>query len=797
MQVSERWLREWADPAVSTQQLADTLTMAGLEVDSTEPAAPVFSGVVAVKVVSLAEHPEATKLQVCGVDDGSGQPKTVVCGAANVRAGMTGALARVGAKLPGDVLVEIRTLGGIDSAGMLCSGAELGLAESSAGILELPGTCEPGTDVYEGLGLDDTVISIDLTPNRADCLSIQGLAREVSALFGVPLTNQAPGIREAHSLETIFPVSVEAPEDCPRYVGRVIKGVAGNAQAPFWIQEKLRRCGIRSVNAITDITNFVMLELGQPMHAFDLDSLQSGIRVRFARPLETLLLLNGQEVKLAEDELVIADDQRPVALAGIMGGQQTAVEGHTRSVFLECAWFRPETIAGRARRYGLHTDSSHRFERGVDPDLAHRAMQRATQLILETVGGDAGPILCEENPSFLPQPARIELESPGVEALLGVSVETSEIRSLLERLYCSVSHTGQILHVIPPGFRTDLSIAEDLIEEIARLKGYENIPASRMDTVHVTSAGDAPSSASPLDQMKQALVLRGYNEIISFSFINPRVERLFNPDHEAKELENPISRDLSVMRSSIWPGLVQTARYNFNRQQMRARMFEQGLQFRQTPQGLMQLPVLSGLITGDCEPLQWGIRSRKSDFYDIKGDVEHLLEIAAVPRNELHFEALEDPGLHPGQAARGVFAGHTLVRLGALHPRIQAELDIDQGVFLFELQLSVLPQETPDRNFRPLSRFPSIRRDLTLVVNEALQAAEIRSNIEQMQIACLQHAEIFSVYTGKGIPEGKKSVSLGLILQEFSRTLTDKEIEQIVTQIVSRLESKLGAEIRT
>ena len=796
MQVSERWLRQWVDPAVSTQQLADTLTMAGLEVDSTGPASPVFSGVVAAKVVSLAAHPEATKLQVCSVDDGSGHPRTVVCGAANVRAGMTAALARAGARLPGDVLVETRALGGVDSAGMLCSGAELGLAESSAGILELPGTCEPGTDVFEGLGLDDTVIDIDLTPNRADCLSIQGLAREVSALFEVPLEKQSLLIDVAHSIDMDFPVSVETPEHCPRYVGRVVTGVAGNAQSPLWIQEKLRRCGIRSVNAITDITNFVMLELGQPMHAFDLDSLQLGVRVRFARPSETLLLLNGQEVELAEDELVIADAQRPVALAGIMGGQRTAVEGHTRAVFLECAWFRPETIAGRARRHGLHTDSSHRFERGVDPDLAHQAMQRATRLILETVGGDAGPVLCEENLSFLPHPVRIELESSRVEALLGIQVDTAEISALLERLHCRMSITGQILHVTPPGFRTDLSIAEDLIEEIARLKGYENIPSSCTGT-HIASTSNTPPSVNTLDQMKQALVLRGYNEIISFSFVSPQIEKLFNPEHDAKELENPISKELSVMRSSIWSGLVQAARYNFNRQQVRARIFEQGLQFRQTSHGLMQLPVLSGLITGSCEPQQWGIRSGKCDFYDVKGDVEHLLEIAAVPRDEFRFEALEDPGLHPGQAARVVLAGNTLVRLGALHPRIQAQLDIDQEVFLFELQLSELPQEAPDRSFRPLSKFPSIRRDLTLVVDEALQAAEIRSNIEQMKIACLQHAEIFSVYTGKGIPEGKKSISLGLILQEFSRTLTDKEIDQIVTQIVSRLESRLGAEIRT
>ena len=795
MQVSEIWLREWVDPPVSTQQLADTLTMAGLEVDSTGPAAAVFSGVVVARIAELAAHPDTGKLHVCSMDDGSGQRTTVVCGAGNVRAGLVTALAKVGAQLPGSPPIEAKTLRGVESSGMLCSWAELGLEESSQGIMELPEACELGADVYEYLNLNDTVIDIDLTPNRSDCLSIQGLAREVSALLETPIKTSL--VTEAGcSTETVFPVAVEASEDCPRYVGRVITGVAGNVPGPLWIRERLRRSGVRPVNAIVDILNYVMLELGQPMHAFDLDRLQSGIVVRFARPSESLQLLNGQEVTLSEDELVIADAENPVALAGIMGGQLSAVGDQTRTVFLECAWFKPETIAGKARKYRLHTDSSHRFERGVDPDLAHQAIQRATQLILATAGGDPGPVICEENISCLPQPVPIELEPSRAEALLGIKISKAEIQALLKRLYCKVSTDGHTLHVTPPGFRTDLCIEADLIEEIARLTGYENIPSDQAETVSLNANGSGPR-VNLLEPMKQALVLRGYNEIISFSFVSQRIEKLFNPEHDAKELANPISQDLSVMRSSIWPGLVQAARYNFNRQQMRIRMFEQGLQFRQTTKGLVQLPVLSGLISGDCEPQQWGIRSRKTDFYDVKGDVEQLLDIAALPCDQMSFEPLEDPGLHPGQAAKIVFRNQTLARLGTLHPHIQAALDIDQDVFLFELQLNEFLQQPAVKVFRPLSKYPSIRRDITLIVDEAVQAAEICSNIEQLQIACLQHTEIFSIYLGKGVSEGKKSISLGLILQEFSRTLTDKEIEQIVTSIISQLENEVGAEIRS
>ena len=795
MQVSELWLREWVNPPADTHGLVNALTMAGLEVDGLTPAAPAFSGVVAARIIELAPHSKAKKGHVCEVDDGSGQPLTVVCTADNVRAGLMTALARVGAQLPGQAGVEKKQLYGVESMGMLCSYAELGLADASEGIIELPESCEPGEDLYEVLELNDTVIDIDLTPNRSDCLSVCGLAREVSALLEAPVRELS--VKEVSAeTDTVFPVSIEAPEACARYVGRVITRVSGDITSPLWLREKLRRGGLRSVNAITDITNYVMLELGQPMHAFDLDKLASGIEVRFARSSESLCLLNDQEVSLSKDELVIADAEGPLALAGIMGGERSCVGDQTQSVFLEAAWFHPQTLAGKARRHGLHTDSSHRFERGVDPELAATAIHRATELIVEITGGQPGPVVIEESASRLPQPATIRLDVTRAENLLGIELTGEEIEVLLKRLHCEVARKDNILQVLTPAFRTDLAIEVDLIEEIARLKGYENLPDTNAGPGYLATRHQA-ARTDPVEVMKNALVMCGYSEVISFSFVSQDVEKLFNPGHDAKVLANPISQDLAVMRSSIWPGLTQAAIHNFNRQQERVRFFEQGLQFCQTPQGLEQRPVLSGLVSGHCEVEQWGVSPREVDFYDLKGDVEHLLEVAGLAPDQLRTESLEDAGLHPGKAAKILYKDEMLVRFGALHPRIQAALGISQEVYLFELQLDGCPDTSSELMFKPLSKYPFIRRDITLIVDQAVQAAQICSNIEQMQIPCLQQVEIFSVYTGDNIQKGKKSISLGLILQEFSRTLTDKEVEQTITSIVSQLEHQVGAGIRS
>ena len=795
MRVSENWLREWVNPPANTQQLADTLTMAGLEVDFIEPAAERFLGVVVAKVIEVKEHPNAKKLRICKVDDGSGEIYSVICGASNVREGLVVAFAKVGAVLAENFTIEAKSIRDVDSYGMLCSAAELGLVESSEGILELPESFKLGMDVYKSLELDDSIIDIDLTPNRSDCLSMLGVAREVSALYNIPIQN-SESLKEIDcSVETLFPVEIEAKTECPQYLGRVIEGVSSDAQSPMWMQEKLRRAGIRPINAIIDITNFVMLELGQPMHAFDLKKLDSKIVVRFSKPPEVLTLLDGQEVTLTSDDLVIADKKNPIALAGIMGGLNTAVEEHTNTIFLECATFKPETILGKARQFGLHTDSSHRFERGVDPELAKKAMQRATQLIIEHVGGVAGPVISKLNNSALPKPKQINLDHSKVEKLLGIKISITEIDSLLNRLNCNVYVDGEILHVGPPSYRFDLTIDVDLIEEIARLVGYENIPAQ---VKAITSSQKMPeTNVGKLVLMKQALVSQNYHEVITFSFVDQAIESQLNPGHHGKSLANPISQELSVMRSSIWPGLIKVAQYNLNRQQMRIRIFEHGLRFLQTDRELLQIPVLSGLISGDDYPEQWGTKPRKVDFFDIKGDVERLLAIASLPSYHQSFEKLNDPALHPGQAANVLLGNKIIGRLGCLHPSIQHALDLSQSVFLFELHLNDLLGQSGKTIFKPLSKYPSIRRDITLIVDEDVSAADIRSNIEQIEIPYLQNTDIFSVYTGKGISEFKKSISLGLILQEFSRTLTDKEIEQTISLIISQLKEKVGAEIRS
>ncbi len=794
MRVSEQWLREWVDPAVDTQQLADTLTMAGLEVDGIESAAPKFSGVVVAKVLQVEAHPDAKKLHVCQVDDGKGEVSNVICGASNVRKGLMVAFAKVGAVLPNDFKIEPKELRGVESFGMLCSESELGLAESSQGIMELPEDAGLGSDVYSSFALDDQVIDIDLTPNRSDCLSIQGIAREVSALLDTSLQKDFSVSEVKAVSESSFPVSINAKNECPRYVGRVVEGVSGNISSPLWMQENLRRAGVRSINAITDITNFVMLEMGQPMHAFDLDKINGEVVVRFANKAEKLELLDGQTIELAEDELVIADSKQAVALAGVMGGQATAIQDNTSKIFLESAHFKPEIIAGKARRYGLHTDSSHRFERGVDPELAKHAIERATQLILELVGGTAGPVICEEDISLLPKPSNIALEHSKIESLLGIKLSINEVQSLLERLHCKVSIEKNVLHVSPPSYRFDLAIDVDLIEEVARLVGYGNIPADvKALSINTTSNIER----NPLETMKNALVSRGYHEVITFSFVDQEMETLFNQLGSSKALANPISQDLSVMRSSVWPGLIKVAQHNLNRQQSRVRMFEQALQFKNTTDGLQQLPSLSGLITGDCEPEQWASSSRKVDFFDLKGDVEELLKQSSLPADDISFAPADDSALHPGQSANILCADTVIGRLGKLHPRIQSVLDIDPSIYLFELQLRELIKKEDPNVFQALSKYPSIRRDITIIIDENVNAQEIRSNIEQLNIECLKSVELFSIYKGKGIPETKKSASLGLILQEFSRTLTDKEIEQTVLLIISQLESKVGAEIRS
>lgn len=791
MKFSEAWLRAWVDPEQSTEALGERLTMAGLELDGIAAAAPAFNGVVVARIVAISQHPNADRLRVCQVDHGAGEPVQVVCGAENATVGMLVPFARLGAILPGGYRISKSKLRGVESTGMLCSSKELGLSESATGLMRLEEDGVPGQDIRNYLQLDDAILELDLTPNRADCLSITGVAREVSTLTGAVL-NPAPHAPIPASHEKTFDVRIEAIMACPRYAGRVITGIDPTVLTPLWMQERLRRSGIRSIAPVVDVTNYVMLELGQPMHAFDLERLSGGIRVRFAGKGERLILLDGQELILDEDSLLIADHEQALALAGIMGGLTSAVTDTTRDVFLESAYFSPQIIAGKARRYGLYTDSSHRFERGVDPQLQARAIERATALLIDIVGGEPGPLTDTVYHEHLPETHVITLRTTRIKRMLGVSPEPKEVQRLLQALGCEVQDTEEGWRVIPPSFRFDLEVEADLVEEVARVFGYEQIPT----TIQINKAQikQQDECKIPIDRIRLLLIDRGFQEAITYSFVDPSWENIFNPEQEAKRLANPISSEMAVMRTTLWPGLVKAAQHNINRQQTRVRLFETGLRFVETQDGLEQIPMLACLLSGDVLPLQWGSEPRAVDFFDIKGDIEALLELAGL-LDSVSFQARAHPALHPGQCAALYREDRLFGWAGALHPRIERELGLGQRIFLFEVEQEVLAKRTLPQ-FEPLSRYPAIRRDIAVVVEEGVSADRIRQCVARQGIEVLQEIQIFDVYRGKGVPQGQKSLALGLILQDFSRTLKDTEIDDALTRIVSGLNRELGASLR-
>ncbi len=791
MKFSERWLREWVDPPISTDELAQKLTMAGLEVDSVEPAAAAFEGVVVGRVIEVASHPDADKLRVCAVDIGTGEPLSIVCGAANVHEGMRAPTAIVGAHLPGGKKIKAAKLRGVASAGMLCSAKELGLAETAEGLLELPGDAPVGTDLRTYLALDDAVIDVDLTPNRADCLGISGIARELGALTRV--TVNGPEVAPiAAQISDRFPIEIDAPDACPRYLGRVIRGLNANAETPIWMRERLRRSGIRSLGPLVDVTNYVMLELGQPMHAFDLRRLRDGVRVRYARNGETLRLLDGREIALDADTLVIADAQQPVALAGIMGGEQSGVDDDTQDVFLECAYFTPQVIAGRARRYGLQTDSSHRFERGVDPELQSRATERATGLLLAIAGGKNGPISEAVFPDSLSRCDGITLRRRRIAELLGMEIPDTEVAEILGRLGMDVSSTEEGWRVVAPSFRFDIAREVDLIEEVGRVFGYDRLPSRRpYAQIQMAPASEARLTA---DRLRLALVDRGYQEVITYSFIDPMDQAMFDPDQRPVALANPLSSDLGVMRTQLWPGLARAVVHNLNRQQERVRIFEYGLSFILQAEDLMQKNKLAAAWSGSRVPEQWGIPAAAADFFDLKSDIEALLQLTGHAE-EFIFEAGHHPALHPGQTARISRDRQDIGWIGALHPEILQRLGVSQQILMFELDAEAIAQ-TRVPAFTPLSRFPAVRRDLAIVVDEGVTAQAIRGRILGAAGPLLQDLRLFDVYRGKGIDSGRKSLALGLILQDSSRTLTEQEIDAAVARIIADLAQHLGASLR-
>ncbi|HEX7037477.1 MAG TPA: phenylalanine--tRNA ligase subunit beta [Pseudomonadales bacterium] len=795
MKFSEAWLREWVNPPLARDALLEQLTMAGLEVEGVEPVAGSFSGVVVGTLVSVQPHPNADKLSVCEVDDGAERVQ-VVCGAPNVRAGMKSAFARVGAVLPGGHRIERAKLRGVESTGMLCSAAELGIGDDHGGILDLPDALEAGTDIRTALGLDDAVVDLSITPNRGDCLSIRGLAREVGVLNNLPVAQP-----EIHAvppeIHDTFDVALEYPQGCPRYLGRVIRGIDIRRASPEWLVEKLRRSGLRSIDPVVDVTNFVMLELGQPMHAFDLRRLQRGIVVRLARAGETLVLLDGREVALDPSTMLITDAGGPVAIAGVMGGERSGVQQDTTDVFLECAYFSPLAVAGTARRYGLHTDASQRYERGVDFELQADAMERATRLLLDIVGGEAGPVTEAVAPEHLPATRQVTLRERRLHTLMGVAIERAEVDEALERLGFRLLEReeteadGVRWTVEAPSHRFDIEREADLVEEVCRIYGYNRIPARLPQSA--LAPRPVPLGRSTEGRLKMQLAALGFQEAITYSFVDPRLQDLLDPGATPLTLENPVSSELSVMRTTLLPGLVEALRTNLSRQQERVRLFETGLCFVRAER-LRQEARVAGVCCGPRLPVNWAQPPDTVDFFDVKGVVERLWEWAG--QKSVRFEPLRDPVLHPGQAASVRVADAVVGRLGRLHPEIEASLDLMKPVYVFELQMELL-LDRAERVHRGISRYPSVRRDLAVVVAEDVPAAAVEATVRETLGDLLVDFTLFDVYRGKGIDSNEKSLAVGLTLQDASATLTEDRITRCTQDVIAALERAVGARLRS
>lgn len=788
MKLSESWLREWVDPPLESEALWEQLTMAGVEVKGVEPAAPEFSGVCVGEVLSVDRHPEADKLSVCEVSDGTATVR-VVCGAPNVRAGMKTAFARVGALLPEDFRIDTASLHGVESHGMLCSAAELRLGDDADGIMELADGALVGEDLRVALALDDFCMDLDLTPNRGDCLSVLGIAREVAVLNRMDFHPPVPTPQKAaHDDE--FPVHLDDPAGCPRYLGRVIRGVDTTRSTPLWMKEKLRRSGLRAIDPVVDITNFVMLELGHPMHAFDLAQLTDGIDVRRAAAGETLTLLDGEQVQLDADTLLIADSRGPVAIAGVMGGERSGVQPDTRDVFLECAFFAPLAVAAAARRYGLQTEASHRFERGVDHDLQSAAMERATGLLLEIVGGAPGPVTEAVAPEQLPGELEVNLRHARLTRLVGIEIDAAEIEGTLERLGLAPRRTDEGWCVRVPSHRFDIAIEEDLVEEVCRIYGYNRIPSKVPHTP--LDLRQVSIEAIPRARVRHLLADLGYQEIITYSFVDTVMQDLLDPGNAPVGLSNPMSSEQSVMRTNLLPGLIDAARTNLARQQSRGRLFEVGLCF-QPGETLVQSNRVGGVLWGSRTPERWNSPSERVDFFDLKGDVERLAGLGGA--RSIEFVPRDDAVLHPGQSADVQIDGNCIGRLGRLHPELEQRLGLRGPLFVFELDAQAI-ETSAATHYREVSRFPSVRRDLSLTVQQSVAASALEGCIREALGSYLMEFRVFDVYHGEGIDSTEKSVSVGLTLQDPSRTLTDQDINGLMDKAISALETDLGARLR-
>jgi phenylalanyl-tRNA synthetase beta chain len=790
MKIAESWLREWVDPDLDSEALEHQLTMLGLEVDGVDTEGAGLDGVVVAEVLGVRKHPDADRLTVCKVSAG-GEEIDVVCGAPNVTTGMKSPLAVPGITLPNGVRLRKSKIRGIVSNGMLCSAVELGLGEESDGILELPDDAPAGMPLTEYLGLPDRVFDLDLTPNRGDCFSVLGVARDVAALTGSPL--KPPDVAPVPaSIDDTLPVEIPLPEGCPSFAGRLIRNIDPTARSPLWLVERLRRSGLRGISPVVDITNYVMLELGQPLHAYDAARVQGAIRPRLAKPGEKVTLLDEKEVVVNEDTLVIADDSGAIGLAGIMGGLSTAVSGTTTDVFFEAAFWPQAFMAGRARSYGMHTDASLRFERGVDFDGQGRAVERATELLLEIAGGEAGPLVHQVAETHLPQRKPISLRRSRVSLLLGLDVEDGVVTGVLERLGLTLEANESGWEVVAPSYRFDITSEVDLIEEIVRINGYDSVP----ETTEIAASPllTVTESVVDLETVSATLVARDYEEAITYAFIDESSNAPYAPDGSELVLSNPISSEMSVMRSSLLPGLVASASANIARQQDRVRLFEIGKSFHGTLEASEEVVRIAAVSCGTALPEQWGLRAIAVDFFDLKADLLALLKLAG-DASDVTFRSIEHPALQPGQSAAIVRDDHEIGIIGKLHPQVAKQLELKRDAFVFELDaLQALASAAPVAD--PVSRFPVIRRDLAVIVGEDVSGEDLVRTVASAAPDLTRDVRIFDIYQGPGIEAGLKSVAISLILQETSRTLTDNDADAAQAAAVQKLRETFGAELR-
>jgi len=791
MKFAYSWLREWVDTELDAATLADRLTLAGHEVDGLHVEGAALDGVIVGNVLEVTKHPDADRLRVCAVDCGTGDTINVVCGAPNARAGIKSPLALPGTTLPNGVKLRRSKIRGVESQGMLCSAVELGLGDESDGIIELPADARAGQALGELLLLPDTVFDLDLTPNRGDCFSVLGIARDVAALTGAALSGPKL-VTVPAACDVEHPVELVDAHACPRFAARVVRGIDPSTMSPRWMTERLRRSGLRSISPVVDVTNYVMLELGQPLHAYDLAKLTGPIRPRFVKGGESLVLLDDREIELDNDTVAITDDSGPIGLAGIMGGLVTAVTGSTRDVFLEAAFWPPAVMAGRARRYGLHTDASLRFERGVDPELPPRAIERATRLLLAIAGGEAGPTVDYQHADRLPKRAAVRLRRERLARVLGVTLEEATVTGILRSLRLAVDVTNDGWLVTPPGFRFDIVLEEDLIEEVARIHGYDRIPEA------------TATAATPLEPVSErqvetgtlaaALVARDYQEVITYSFVDADVDRALTGHASALVLSNPISSEMSIMRGTLWTGMLQAAAANVARQQDRVRLFEIGKSFHGSPEHPVEVQRIAGLVMGPVLAEQWGSVVKSTDFFDLKADVEALRTLTGSA-GDFTFERVDHAALQPGQAASIVRDDAGVGVIGKLHPTIAKQLDLKKDVFLFELDIErAFAARVPAASL--ISKFPAIRRDIAIVVKNEISAAQICNAVTAAIPGRIREVRVFDVYRGPGIEAGLKSVALGLILQETSRTLTDEDADSAMNAAVQNLQQKFAVVLR-